>query len=198
LVDGKNILEWTKELCANLAFNFDKYPDPESNSVLSYSELIALVDCLKSCAQVIWSNLGPKGEKLVVQGRVIIGNIEGGTHYLGKDLVNDIYSLAGYQVIDLGIFVTADTFISHVKLLKPDVLAISCSISCSKLVIRDIVKRLKVLGLRDKITVITGGFALCEEYVEFMGVHANGANVAIALEKTAELMRIRKEQNTPF
>ena len=55
----------------------------------------------------------------------MIGTVKGDLHDIGKGLVASMLEGAGFEVIDLGVDVAADKFVSEVREANADVLALS-------------------------------------------------------------------------
>ena len=58
-------------------------------------------------------------------GKVVIGTVKGDLHDIGKNLVASMLEGCGFEVINIGIDVSADTFIEEVKKNQPDILCMS-------------------------------------------------------------------------
>lgn len=60
-----------------------------------------------------------KGRAETKKGKVIIGTVAGDIHDIGKDIVVFMLDVNGYDVVDLGIDVPIETFVSKIKEVKP-------------------------------------------------------------------------------
>jgi methanogenic corrinoid protein MtbC1 len=58
-------------------------------------------------------------------GKVVIGTVKGDLHDIGKNLVASMLEGCGFEVVNIGIDVSADTFIQAVKENQPDILCMS-------------------------------------------------------------------------
>ena len=116
-------------------------------------------------------------------GKVVIGTVAGDVHNLGKILVVASLRGGGYEVIDLGVDVPTDTFISKVKELKPNILGLGCYMTTTMSVIKDIVERLQNEGLRNDLKVLIGGVPTTQEFCEEIGADAWGRDAFDAIEK---------------
>ena len=165
----------------------------ESENTLLLSDLIMIGDCLKVSAEILKPALMGKIDK-TGGGRIVTGTIEGDIHDIGKNIVADIWTSAGYQVEDLGFDVPPKNFINTVKLGRCDIVAISCSMGMAKTGITKVVTELKKMGIRDKVKIIDGGQACYTTDVERLGVDVMGLDQIDGLNKVNELMRILKEE----
>ena len=55
-----------------------------------------------------------------MRGKVVIGTVQGDLHDIGKSLVGMMIEGAGFEVIDLGVDVSATKFVEAVKTLQQD------------------------------------------------------------------------------
>ncbi|RPJ05049.1 MAG: cobalamin-binding protein [Deltaproteobacteria bacterium] len=102
-------------------------------------------------------------------GKLVIGTVEGDVHDIGKNIVSMIFSGSGFQVTDLGIDVPAQKFIETVEKEKPDVLALSCLYTPTRLAMKDVMRLLKEKGLRNQVKVIIGGAPIDQNYADMIG-----------------------------
>lgn len=73
----------------------------------------------------------------------MIGTVEGDLHDIGKNLVTMMLEGQGFSVIDLGISVTADSFVQAVKEKKSDILALSALLTTTMVEMEHTVNTLK-------------------------------------------------------
>ena len=119
------------------------------------------------------------------KGRILIGTVEGDLHDIGKDLVATMLEGAGYEVVDLGIEVTADRFVEAVGEFQPDILAISALLTTTMIHMPQIIERLAEAGLRESTKIIVGGAPVTQPYADKIGAdgYAEDAAAAVALVK---------------
>jgi len=98
-----------------------------------------------------------------VRHKIVIGSVQGDVHDLGKNIVRSSLIAAGYDVIDLGIDVSAEAFIDAVKEHKPAVLSLGSYMSTTNLEFTPIVEGLIKENLRNGIKIIVGGAAVTDK-----------------------------------
>lgn len=76
-------------------------------------------------------------------GRIVLGTVKGDIHYLGKDIVKVLLSGYGFTVHDLGVDVPSTEFLQAVKVLKPDILGLSCLLNTSFESMKETIKLIK-------------------------------------------------------
>lgn len=102
-------------------------------------------------------------------GKMVIGTVEGDVHDIGKNIVSMMFTGSGFQVTDLGIDVPAQKFVETVEKEKPDVLALSCLYTPTRLAMHDVIQLLKEKNLRNKVKIIIGGAPIDQNFADMVG-----------------------------
>jgi 5-methyltetrahydrofolate--homocysteine methyltransferase len=97
-------------------------------------------------------------------GKVVIGTVKGDLHDIGKNLVSMMLEGAGYEIIDLGVDVSAEQFVEATKQYQPDILAMSALLTTTMTAMQTTIAALHAAGVRDKVKVIVGGAPVTETY----------------------------------
>ncbi len=105
-------------------------------------------------------------------GTVVVGTVAGDIHDLGKNIFINYARSAGFNVIDLGVDVSVERFISAVNQHKPLALGMSCLLTSTDKEIVRVIEGLKTQNIRDRVKVIIGGAALTEGFARGVGVDA--------------------------
>lgn len=87
--------------------------------------------------------------------RILIATVKGDVHDIGKNIVATIMACNGYEVIDLGVMVPADTIVAKALELKPDAIGLSGLITPSLEEMVHTVHLLDEAGIR--VPVMIGG-----------------------------------------
>jgi len=106
------------------------------------------------------------------KGKFVIATVKGDIHDIGKNIVAILLRGAGYEVNDLGVDVPREEIVSIVREEKPNYLGLSALLTTTMAEMGEVVKALKENGLRDKVKVLIGGAAVCDEYTEELGADA--------------------------
>ena len=136
-----------------------------------------------STASEVMAMIRPEfeGAATPVRGRVVIGTVLGDFHYIGKDIVIAMLESAGFEVTNLGVDVSTEKFLSAVKEVKPDVLAMSGLLTIVVEEMKKVIDGLKREGLRGSVKVMIGGRAVSQEYADEIGADAFGATAVDAV-----------------
>jgi 5-methyltetrahydrofolate--homocysteine methyltransferase len=110
--------------------------------------------------------------KVSTLGRVVIGTVKDDIHDIGKDIVAFMLDVNGFEVHDLGINVPADEFVSKVKEVNPDIVALSGLLTLIFDQMKETVNALEKAGLRENVKVMIGGCQMDEDIVRYIGADA--------------------------
>lgn len=102
-------------------------------------------------------------------GKIVIGTIEGDIHDVGKNLVIMIMESYGFEVIDLGINVSADVFIETAEKYHADFICISALLTTAMVNMKDVIDKLQELKIREKYMVMVGGGPVTLQFARLIG-----------------------------
>jgi len=127
-------------------------------------------------------------------GTLVIGTVKGDIHDIGKNLVGMMMEGAGFNVVNLGINVDADTFIKAIREHQPIILGMSALLTTTMPYMGVVIETLKEQNLRDQLIVLVGGAPLNEAFAEEIGADAYCRDAAIAVETAKKLVAIKRGQ----
>lgn len=113
--------------------------------------------------------------------RVIIGTIEGDIHDIGKTLVGTMLSANGFEVIDLGVDVKAESFVKMIRKHQPKFLCISSLLTTTMQNEIKVMEGLKKANLRRKVKVMVGGAPASQSWANQIGADFYGENALEAV-----------------
>ncbi|MFH1484788.1 MAG: corrinoid protein [Chloroflexota bacterium] len=125
-------------------------------------------------------------------GRVVIGTVAGDMHDIGKNLVAMMLEGAGFEVLDLGVDVSIDSFVEAVKQKKPDILGISALLTTTMGRMDDVIKALGKAGHRQRVKVMVGGAPISHRFAQELSADGYAEDAAAAVELAKELMAARR------
>lgn len=144
------------------------------------AELIMAGETMKEGMKILEPHL--KAGDMPKLGRVVIGTVEGDLHDIGKNIVVTLLSASGFEVIDLGVDVTADKFVEAVKQYKPDIVGMSALLTTTMVNMKKVIEALKEAGLRDSVKIIVGGAPLTEEFAKEIGADGYAPDAVLGVE----------------
>ena len=116
------------------------------------------------------------------KGKVVIGTVMGDLHDIGKNLVKMMLEGAGFEVIDLGVDVSAEKFVSAVIEHQPDILGMSALLTTTMLNMNEVIQSLQSADLRKNLRVMVGGAPVTQKYAEQIGADSYSPDAASAVE----------------
>lgn len=150
-------------------------------------ELMMAGEMLNQITELVKPELG-KVSDIERRGKVLIGTVEGDIHDIGKNIVSFMLDVNGFEVLDLGVDVSADKFLEAIREFKPQVVGLSGFLTLAFDVMKETIETIQKAGLRDDVKIMIGGGQVNEEIREFSGADAYGrdamAGVTIAKEWT--------------
>ncbi|MCX5908698.1 MAG: corrinoid protein [Deltaproteobacteria bacterium] len=148
-------------------------------------DLIGAGSTMEAAMPILTGELKKRGLQRKSLGTVVIGTVFGDIHSIGKDMVGTLMTASGFSVLDLGIDVKADKFISAVKEHKPSILAMSALLTTTAKEQKVVIEGLKKENLREKVKVMVGGGAIDQPFANSIGAdgYAPTAPEAIVLAR---------------
>jgi methanogenic corrinoid protein MtbC1 len=92
-------------------------------------------------------------------------------------------------VIDLGINVEADKYMTALEEHQPDILGMSALLTTTMPYMKVVIDTMRERGIRDDYIVLVGGAPLNEEFGAAIGADAYCRDAATAVETAKELLR---------
>ena len=132
-------------------------------------ELVGAATAMTAATPIIEEEIERVGATRESQGTVVIGTVYGDIHTIGKTMVSTMLTADGFDVNDLGINITAESFVAATIEHKADILALSALMSTTAPEQRNVIEALKKQGIRDTVKVIVGGGAITQEFADSIG-----------------------------
>lgn len=153
------------------------------------AELIMAGETMKEGMAVLEPHL--KAGDIKSAGKVVIGTLKGDLHDIGKNVVVTLMKAANFEVVDLGVDISAEQFVEAVKNNKPDILAISALLTTTMIEMENIVKALEKAGLRKKVKIIIGGAPITPEYAKKIGADAAAKDAVEGVRTCTQWMKTK-------
>ena len=143
------------------------------------SELIFSAEILKTVLKRL-EPLLPKAEAGESAGKVVVGTVKGDIHDIGKNIVITLLWGAGFEVIDLGVDVGAERFVTALQES-----GLSALLNFTYPEMKHVVEEVAKAGLRDRVKIIIGGTPVNEQVRQFTGAdyYAEDAVVGVTICK---------------
>jgi 5-methyltetrahydrofolate--homocysteine methyltransferase len=132
-------------------------------------------------------------EPLIVQAgikpehTVVIGTIEGDLHDIGKNLVGMMLKGAGFEVVDLGVNVSAARFVEAAREHAADLVGVSALLTTTMGNMRGLVSTVRDAA-PPGVRIMVGGAPLTAEFAAEIGADGYSPNAAKAVELARSLV----------
>lgn len=123
-----------------------------------------------------------------LKGRIVIGTVHGDLHDVGKNLVGLMLEGSGFEVIDLGVNVSADDFVQAMVEHEPDILCLSALLTTTIGELRGVIDAVANAGLRDRVQILVGGAPVTSDLAIAIGADGFAQDAAAATELASRLM----------
>ncbi len=123
------------------------------------------------------------------KGVAVIGTVKGDLHDIGKNIVKLMLEGKGIEVHDLGVDVTADTFVEKAIEFNADIICCSALLTTTMAEMKNVVLKLDKDGLRDKIKIMIGGAPITDEFCQSIGADYYTADAASAADVALKICK---------
>ena len=155
-------------------------------------EVMAAADAYYAGLNVVKPRI-PKGEKVDYVATIVFGTIWGDIHSVGKDVAVPVFEAEGFNVIDLGVDVSAKQYMQAVKEHGANMVGLGTYMSETFMHVEDLVKEFVEAGVRESLIIICGGPAADSAQARKMGADDAFSDAWVAVEKAKTMVKGKKE-----
>ena len=152
-------------------------------------ELISSSDTMQFIVPKLEEEILKSGKKREVLGRIVIGTVLGDLHTIGKQMVSTLLRANGFEVIDLGIDISAEKFIAAIKKNEADILAMSALLTTTAYEQKNVMEVLEKENLRDSVKVMVGGGAVTKDFADNISADGYDSTAPGAVKLALELIK---------
>ena len=118
-------------------------------------------------------------------GKIVIGTVKGDLHDIGKNLVASMFEGCGFEVINLGVDVSSDKFISAALENKADIICMSALLTTTMNYMKEVVAAVEASELKGKVKIMVGGAPVNDAFAKAIGSdsYTSNANAAVIMAK---------------
>ncbi|MBM4333147.1 MAG: cobalamin-binding protein [Deltaproteobacteria bacterium] len=120
--------------------------------------------------------------------KIVLGTVKGDIHDIGKNLVSIMMTGSGFEVVDLGVDVPAEKFVTTIKDHQPQIIGLSALLTTTMLEMRNVIDAIKGSSGDIKPYVIVGGAPVTEAFAREIGADGYGADAVSAVEVAINLL----------
>jgi corrinoid protein of di/trimethylamine methyltransferase len=154
-------------------------------------ELLMAAEAWEEAMKIIKPKLLAVGASMKKTGTVVVGTVQTDIHEIGKNILANLLTTAGFDVHDVGCDVPATKFLAKAEEVEADIIAASAIMSTTIPYQKDVIDLLESKGLRDKYIVLVGGGVVTQEWADKIGADGYGelASDGVALAKKLVLKK---------
>jgi 5-methyltetrahydrofolate--homocysteine methyltransferase len=149
-------------------------------------ELLLAGRAMKSSMELLRPLMTASGEKLST--KVVIGTVKGDQHDIGKNIVASMLEGSGFEVIDLGVDVSAEEFVAAIKEQNPQFVCLSALLTVTMPAMKTTIDALSNAGLRPRVKVLIGGAPVTGQYAREIGADGYSENASGAVVLVRSLL----------
>ena len=153
-------------------------------------EMLIAGKAMAGAMEVLRPLLADTGVETV--GKFLMGTVKGDVHDSGKTLVNIMLEGAGFEVIDLGVQVAPEKFVSAIQEHEPDIVGFSAFLTTTMPMFKANINALQKAGIRDQVVVMVGGAPVTQEYADAVGADGYAADASATVKKAKALLAERR------
>ncbi|WP_371381208.1 B12-binding domain-containing protein [Sporomusa aerivorans] len=143
-------------------------------------EMLVAARAMQGGIKIIEPLFAP-GERQYI-GKCIIGTVRSDLHDIGKNLVAMILQGAGFEVIDIGIDVPAEKFVSAIQEHKPQIVGLCALLTTTLPEMGTAIQAIKTAGIREQVKIVVGGAPVTQSFADSIGADAYASDAGAAVE----------------
>lgn len=148
--------------------------------------LVVSANAMQTAADIINEAIPLVDRK--VQGRFVIGTVEGDVHDIGKTIVVSLLKAGGFEVRDLGRDVSTERFIQEAQDFNADIIGTSSLLTTTMPAQKKLEESLKEAGLKGRFKTMVGGAPVTQRWAKKIGADAFAENATAAVKIAKELV----------
>ena len=118
-------------------------------------------------------------------GTIVIGTVKGDLHDIGKNLVASMLEGSGFEVINIGVDISSEKFVSSVVEHNANILCLSALLTTTMNYMKDVIQALEEAGIRNQVKIMIGGAPISSTFATEIGAdgYSSNANAAVSLAR---------------
>ena len=150
-------------------------------------EVLIAARAMRNGMEILRPILAEKNIKGI--GTIVVGTVKGDLHDIGKNLVGMMLEGAGFEVIDIGVDISAEKFVETAREKGASLIGLSALLTTTMVSMGEVVNAAKESGI-DGLKVMIGGAPLTQSYADEIGADGYAADAASAADKAKELLGV--------
>ncbi len=152
-------------------------------------ELMMAGEAAEAITAIVEKTTLDAGQPSLNKGTVILGQVEGDMHDIGRNIVSTLLKSHGYKVVDLGRNVPASGFLDAAEKEQADIVALSALMTTTLPAQKRTINLFSEVRKREDFYIIVGGGAVSQEWATEIGSDGYSKDAAGAVELCKNLMK---------
>ncbi|NJD58647.1 MAG: cobalamin-binding protein [Anaerolineales bacterium] len=128
------------------------------------------------------------GKESLSFGTIVLGQVEGDIHDIGRNILCILLKSHGFRVIDLGRDVAASAFLEAAQKEKADIVGLSALMTTALPAQKRTIHLFSEVGLRHQVKLIIGGGATNQTWADEIGADGYAPDAASAVDLCKRLL----------
>jgi len=154
-------------------------------------ELMMAGDAAEKITSILEEVTLKSGQPSLARGTVVLGQVEGDVHDIGRNIVGMLLKSHGFRVVDLGRDVPASKFLEAAEKEKADIVALSALMTTTLPAQHRTIRLFSEVRQREEYYIIVGGGAASREWAEEIGADGYSPDAAGAVALCESLLQKR-------
>lgn len=177
-----------KVLKEGLIAGMDVVGEKFKNNEFYVPEVLIAARAMKAGMKILRPKLVESGVQPVA--KIVLGTVKGDLHDIGKNLVSMMLEGAGFEVIDLGVDVTAEKFIQAFTENGAQAIGMSALLTTTMLNMKSTIEKLNEDGVRHSVKIIIGGAPVTQSFADEIGADGYAADAASAVTLVKDVLNL--------
>jgi 5-methyltetrahydrofolate--homocysteine methyltransferase len=147
-------------------------------------EVLIAARAMKAGMEILQPELASSGVE--PKGTAVVGTVKGDLHDIGKNLVCMMLEGAGFKVVDIGIDVEPEKFVSEAQANNADVIGVSALLTTTMTNMKAVVDAVKAADVDTKVMI--GGAPVTQAFCDEIGADGYAPDAASAADLAASFV----------
>ena len=152
-------------------------------------ELMMAGEAAEAITAIVEKSTLDAGQPSLNKGTVVLGQVEGDMHDIGRNIVSTLLKSHGFKVVDLGRDVPASAFLDAAEKEQADIVALSALMTTTLPAQKRTISLFSEVRKREDYYIIVGGGAVSQEWASEVGSDGYSADAAGAVDLCNNLMK---------
>lgn len=123
------------------------------------------------------------------KAKIVMGTVKGDLHDIGKKIVCMILEGEGFEVVDIGIDVSKEKFLTSIKKENPDIIGMSALLTTTMVYMREVVEAVEKVKLKKNVKIIIGGAPITQAFADEIKADGYAPEATSAAELIRNLLK---------